>query len=320
MKPLNLHCPVEAELLFPDDDDLWDLLVKTWRLSDYRNIHLSIGKLNVDVIVRGLDSLPPPDTPIFVDDIQLMPGGSATNYSVAIAKFGHSVKLLSRVGSGHAVRGVMATLAEMGVGLDYVMEDQSPQSPTLVFLRNDGSITIVRRKNSTPSITRDDVNRFVGLFDVVHFASVPPSMVVRDPYSKITSYDPGPSAKDVKEPINVDVLFLNERESKMVNMDLVKSRYTVIKKGKEGATVISEVEECSVEALKLNPVDTTGAGDVFDAAFNFGLAEDWGIEEILQFASVSSGLKVTRLGGTSSPTYEEVMSFLKQSTPKVKCK
>nr|WP_149528888.1 carbohydrate kinase family protein [Sulfuracidifex tepidarius] len=291
-----------------------------WRLSDYRSIHLAVGKLNVDVIIRGLEKFPQPDEPVFAEDIQILPGGAATNYSVAIAKFGHSVKLLSKVGSGHAVKGVMTSLAEQGVGLDYVQEDSAPQSPTLVFLRNDGSISIVRKKNSIPPMSREEIGRFVGLFDVVHFASIPPSLVLRDPYSKVTSYDPGPAVREIKEPVQVDVLFLNKREAESVNMDLVKTKYTVIKKGKEGATVVSEVEECSVEAIEVNAVDTTGAGDVFDAAFNFGLAEEWNIEDVLQFASVASGIKVTKLGGTSSPTYDEVVSFLSKKKPKVNCR
>lgn len=294
--------------------------MKMWRLSDYRSIHLAVGKLNVDVIIRGLESVPQPDEPVFADDIQILPGGAATNYSAAIARFGHSVKLLSKVGSGHAVKGIMTSLAEQGVGLDYVQEDSTPQSPTLVFLRKDGSISIVRKKNSIPSISKEEVTRFVGLFDVVHFASIPPSLVVRDPYAKVTSYDPGPSAKEIDEPIQVDVLFLNKREAEAINMDLVKTKYTVVKRGKKGATVTSEVEECNVDAIEVDAVDTTGAGDVFDAAFNFGLAEEWDIEDVLQFASVASGIKVTRLGGTSSPTYDEVVSFLSKKSPKVNCR
>ncbi|MUN29556.1 carbohydrate kinase family protein [Sulfuracidifex metallicus] len=291
-----------------------------WRLSDYRSIHLAVGKLNVDVIVKGLDQIPPPDTPVYAEDVEIVPGGAATNYSVAISRFGHSVKLLSKVGIGPTMKGIMTSLAELGVGLEYVQEEQYVQSPTLIFLRNDGSISIVRKKNSVPPITREEVNRFAGLFDVVHFASLPPQLVLRDPYAKVTSYDPGPTVREIVDPLEVDVLFVNNTEAEKLDMEKVKTRYLVVKKGKKGATVTSEVEECSVDAIQVDPVDTTGAGDVFDAAFNFGLAEEWSLEETLQFASVASGLKVTRLGGTSSPSFQEVVSFLNEKPPKVKCR
>ncbi|MEW9492462.1 MAG: PfkB family carbohydrate kinase, partial [Candidatus Aramenus sulfurataquae] len=94
----------------------------------------------------------------------------------------------------------------------------------------------------------------------------------------------------------------------------------VVKMGGEGAMVIGEGEECYSEAIKTDVVDTTGAGDVFDAAFNVFYLEKNSLEDTLKLANVAAGIKVSRIGGTSSPTLEEVMQKLKKTSIKAKCK
>ena len=90
--------------------------------------------------------------------------------------------------------------------------------------------------------------------------------------------------------------------------------------GSKGAKLITENQECEVEAYKVNVIDTTGAGDVFDATFNYCYLEGCSIEESLQMATVASALKVTRIGGISSPTKDEIREVLKNFKPKVVCK
>ncbi|MEM1630095.1 MAG: carbohydrate kinase family protein [Saccharolobus sp.] len=282
-------------------------------------IHLSVGRLNIDIIAK-IDTIPPIDTNHFTDVLEILPGGSAINYAVTIAKFGHSVKLLAKIGKNEIVKSMMEKLVELGVGLEYVEEINEKPSIALIFLRNDGSLSMVRRLGASILLSREDVRKHFGLFDVVHFASVSPNVVIRDPYAKLISYDPGPYAKEI-ENIDVDILYVNEKEYEFIKNKDIKSKYIVIKMGKKGARVITPNEECEVEAIQVEKVvDTTGAGDVFDAAFNFSIIENKNIEKSLQMASVAAGIKVTRIGGISSPTIDEVREYLRKKKPKVICK
>ncbi|BBD72770.1 sugar kinase [Sulfodiicoccus acidiphilus] len=280
-----------------------------------RHIHLSVGKLSVDVIVR-LERIPDEEENVNTDLLEVGPGGAATNYAVTASKLGDSVKLLAKVGEGELSTMVMRRLASMGVGLDYVEEVEGPQSAALIILGSDGKRRIVRRPGAGSSLKREEVEKLSGLFDVVHYASVPAGIVVRDHRSKLTTYDPGPLAQEARE-FEVDVVFVNEAEWRKLGGGKFKS--AVIKMGEKGATTTGELGECKVEALKVEPVDTTGAGDSFDAAFNYALTKGRSVEWSLQFASVVSGLKVTRVGGTSSPTMEEVLHLMARSPPRVKC-
>jgi hypothetical protein len=48
-----------------------------------RPIHLAVGKFNIDIIVK-LNAFPLVDSKVNTDVMEIMPGGSATNYSVAV--------------------------------------------------------------------------------------------------------------------------------------------------------------------------------------------------------------------------------------------
>jgi len=70
-----------------------------------------------------------------------------------------------------------------------------------------------------------------------------------------------------------------------------------------------EVRHLSAHSVKA--ADTTGCGDVFHAAFCYGLLQEWPIEKIIPFANAAAGVKATRTGGfTAVPTMDEIQRVL----------
>ncbi|AWR96603.2 carbohydrate kinase family protein [Acidianus sulfidivorans JP7] len=281
-----------------------------------RPLHLAIGKFNIDIIVK-LDKVPDVDSKVNTDILEILPGGSATNYSIAATRLGHSVKLLAKVGKSPIVSALMRPLAEEGVGLDFVTEYDVKPNMALIFLRNDGSVSIVRKTNQSLLPTLEDIKKFSSMFDVFHYASISPSVIYSDPAAKLISYDPGPYASEYGGE-KVDILYVNKKEYESLKSK-ANAKLTVIKMGKDGAMVQGD-NECYSPALKVNAVDTTGAGDVFDAAFNVGMLDFNNVEDSLKFAIVSSALKVTKIGGMGSPRLEEVVKKLKESNINIRCK
>ena len=77
--------------------------------------------------------------------------------------------------------------------------------------------------------------------------------------------------------------------------------------GKEGSRVLTDKEDIKVEALKVNAVDTTGAGDTYIGYFVRGIVEEMPLLETAQMATKASAIAVTRFGAVDSiPNYEEV--------------
>lgn len=281
-----------------------------------RPIHLAIGKFNIDIIVK-ISKIPDIDSKATTDILEILPGGSATNYSVAVNRLGHTAKLLAKVGKNYLVSALMRPLAEEGVGLDLVEEYETSPNMALIFLRDDGSVSIVRKTNELLLPTLEDVKKYSSMFDVLHYASISPKVIYFDPSAKLVTYDPGAYASEY-EGEKVSILFTNRREYEELKAK-ANAELIVVKLGKEGARVEGN-EECYAEGLKVNAVDTTGAGDVFDAAFNVSMLNYNTVEDSLKLAIVASALKVTRVGGISSPRLEEVIKVLKENNIKVRCK
>ncbi|MHA1672863.1 MAG: carbohydrate kinase family protein, partial [Promethearchaeota archaeon] len=62
----------------------------------------------------------------------------------------------------------------------------------------------------------------------------------------------------------------------------------------------------------VEPIDTTGAGDTFCAAFGYAhVIKEFSLETSLKFANAAAALKIQNLGArTGMPTYSEVKNFL----------
>jgi len=86
----------------------------------------------------------------------------------------------------------------------------------------------------------------------------------------------------------------------------------VITLGERGLVFLDGERFGRMDALDVEAVDTTGAGDVFHGAFCYGLTQGFAMDENLAFASATAALKCRRLGGRAGiPCREDVVRFLK---------
>ncbi|MEM2612557.1 MAG: sugar kinase [Thermoproteota archaeon] len=110
----------------------------------------------------------------------------------------------------------------------------------------------------------------------------------------------------VKDPI--------EAGKKLVNMG---PEVVVVKMGDKGAVAITEEEVFFEPPFEVNEVDPTGAGDVYDAAFIYGLLKNWPLSKTMEFASASGAIKVTKFGPMNGPSsIKEVEEFIKKNRKK----
>jgi sulfofructose kinase len=81
--------------------------------------------------------------------------------------------------------------------------------------------------------------------------------------------------------------------------------------GADGAMAIVGDACVRFPAYDVHPIDTTGAGDIFHAAFIYCLFQNWPLEKIMTFANVAAGLNCARLGARGDlPSLAEVLSFM----------
>ena len=104
-------------------------------------------------------------------------------------------------------------------------------------------------------------------------------------------------------------------EPEEVARDLIRSgvRQVVMTLGEKGALIVTTSSCRHVPAPEMSVLDTTGAGDAFNAGLATALASGEALESAVEFAVVAGGLAVTREGVIPSlPRREEVVQFYEQ--------
>ncbi|KSW12231.1 hypothetical protein CF15_05610 [Pyrodictium occultum] len=300
-------------------------------------LHLAVGNINVDVYLL-VDYLPGPDDNVVAREAYLGPGGAASNYSVAVSRLGHRAAIVGHTGRLAKQLGVLAGLEAAGVDTSFVKihEDEMP-GIVIVLVTPGGERTMISMRGANNLLRGDEARGAVA--DVLHVASRGVEVLERAASSTrpgIVSYDPGSSVARREGGLileaarrYVDILVLNRVEYQLVagNRGIEEARgllggrlrYIIVKRGSEGAVLVARDGVWHVEALRLGePVDTTGAGDVFIAAFNTYLVERGDPLEALQAASAAAGIKVTRRGAQSAPSREEVEKILRENPPRIR--
>jgi sulfofructose kinase len=78
--------------------------------------------------------------------------------------------------------------------------------------------------------------------------------------------------------------------------DQFKCRLSGATLGRLGVIVWDGRQFVLCPGFRVNPIDTTGAGDVFHGAFLYGLVHGWGVKEILEFSCAAAALNCEALG------------------------
>jgi ribokinase len=90
----------------------------------------------------------------------------------------------------------------------------------------------------------------------------------------------------------------------------------VVKMGRQGALLVTETSEQLQPAFPVEAVDTTAAGDAFNAGFAFALARGAGHADSLRYAAATAAVSVTRVGAQPSmPSRGDVEALFDASAP-----
>jgi len=87
----------------------------------------------------------------------------------------------------------------------------------------------------------------------------------------------------------------------------------IVTQGEAGCTILHQGQEIAVPPRPAQPVDPTGAGDVFAAAFFIRLHETEDLWQSARFANVTASMAIERFGPEGVPTRLEIESYLAQN-------
>lgn len=299
---------------------------------------LCVGFSSVDLIVRGMDRLPAPgDHTAFVDSMTLTVGGDAANQSIALARLGHDVGLMTLVGEDIAGDTVLAALRTAGVDSSRVARSGGiPTSLCLADVKESGERAFVAPRHGTASafgaehVPADPLPPELRVVSIGSLncsrsldADVLPALLAEARAKGITTVadmvsDHPDIGLDELEPVlrQVDYLVPSELELALytgtadpVEAFEVVAQYGVgaliVKQGARGATLVRPGLVARCDALPVRVVDTTGAGDCFVAGFVSGLLLRLPDAELLRRAVGVAALSVRSVGATEGVTGPE---------------
>ncbi len=302
-----------------------------------------IGDANVDVVAR-ISKYPSAGACAFGSEAGKFPGGSGVNVAVAAARMGLEVVLVTALGNDQHGDLVADLLRSEGVGTQFVKRVPKPTGSVFVAVDGSGKPTFFAMRVGCADweLTSADIHveiiqrsRAVYVTGVVvseakvtkqSAQSASRAIVVAKAAGVPTFFDPNIRAEDWELPSevleslgdfadSVDFYLPNEAEYTMIGRKGLRpnGKATVVKAGERGCKVITCEGEVEIPAVPATSVDTTGAGDSFDAGFIVGVLETGNPVSAARVASAVAAITVSRVGTTSAfPTKNELSASWSQ--------
>ena len=299
-----------------------------------------IGSTNTDMVVKA-ERIPAPGETILGGRFLMNPGGKGANQAVAAARLGGDVLFVAKVGDDLFGREAKALFAQEGICADYVLTDpREPSGVALIMVDGKGEncISVASGANGTLSpgdleAARCEITE-AGLvlmqletpvetvLCAAQWAAAKGVPVVLNPaparelpealYRCLDSITPNESEAELLTGIKVTDATSAEAAAKALCAKGVKR--VVVTMGSKGAFAYSDGAGALVPAVKVEAVDTTAAGDVFNGALAVALTEGSPLAEAVKFAARAASISVTRMGAqASAPRREELVHAFDRS-------
>jgi len=301
------------------------------------------GEINVDLVLRGCPIFPAPGKEVVADDLGMVLGSASAICAMGLARLGTPVSFVGKIGSDSWGTFCLSTMARAGIDVERVRTEPELKTGVTVAISGPRDRALVTFLGSSTELGADDIGDDVfdgaahlhvssyylqkklrpgcrSLFERAHRAGLTTSL---DP-----GYDPSERWGDdlLATLAEVDLFFPNEVELRHIarREDVVEALHaienvaakTVAKLGAEGAITLHRGEVMRVPAFPVQPVDTTGAGDSFNAGFLHAWLAGDPLVESMRFGAACASLSTLGIGGTAAQaTRDEALAVLRRRKP-----
>jgi ribokinase len=303
-----------------------------------------LGSLNMDIAALG-PRLPQPGETLMGSHFHTAPGGKGANQAYAAAKLGGAgtTAMLGRVGEDDFGTQMLANLVSVGCAVEGVRRIPGASGVALILIAASGQNSIVVVSGANDRFLPQDITADEALLRGARYAllqlEVPlPTTMAGARAARAAGLevilDPAPAPEHLPADLLkfVDVLTPNETEASLlvgrkpgdVSVDEARTiaaelqsrgvRQVIIKLGAKGCLLLEGTTATHVPAPMVKAVDTTGAGDNFNAAFAVACSEGASRLDACQFAVHAAAISVTRMGCQASvPSRKELDAYLRQT-------
>ncbi|MGI6162165.1 MAG: ribokinase [Christensenellales bacterium] len=292
------------------------------------------GSFVVDLTSRS-KGLPMPGQTVLGSKFKMGPGGKGSNQAVAAHRAGADVKFITKI--GRDVFGQVATdfYKQENMDTGYVFEDEKLETGCALIMVDEETAqnAIVVISGACGNITDEDIEKarpviegagilllqletnfdaLLKAIDIAHAAGVkvvlnpaPARELPDELYKKIDIITPNETEAEFLTGVRIE----NEKDAqRAADIFLQKGvKQVVITLGYHGAFAADGETSKHFPRLKVDAVDTTGAGDAFNGGLVMALAEGCDLFEAMCYANVTGALSVTKIGtAPAMPRRDEI--------------
>ena len=304
---------------------------------------VTIGDANPDIIFTGLTNMPRAEQDTLASGLEVVLGGQTATISRALARLGLEVSFIGRVGDDYYGRWAAEQLRADGVNTSGMVIDPSLRTGATVVLSTGAERAFVTYMGSITEIRRSDVKaEILADADHLHIGSyflqrrLHPDMLDLLQEAKrrglTTSVDPGWDnfmewnggildalpLVDVFLPNLVEAQQITGAQSGAAALEILADRgnLVVVKMGREGCLVRHRDVRFHAPAFRVQVVDVTSAGDVFNAGFLYGFLAGWELGQTARFATACGAIAVSQVGSAGVISgVAQVEEFISCQTP-----
>lgn len=300
---------------------------------------LFAGEINVDLVLQNYSAFPEPGREVLVRDFAMVLGSATAIMAMGLARLGAGVAFVGAVGDDVWGRYCLEDMAGRGIDVSRVRRGGGLKTGVTVSISHPRDRALVTYLGATTALRGADVDAAAlagmshlhvssfffqeglrpGLPDLFRRARAAGLTTSLD-----TGFDPsGTWDSGLRETLGeTDVFFPNEVELRAISgcsdpeqglraLDDGRTR-VVAKLGPLGAMALDAGQAVRVPAYAVEPVDTTGAGDSFNAGFLYRFMEGAPLAECLRLGAACGALSTQGLGGTAAqPTLAEAEALIR---------
>ncbi len=298
---------------------------------------ISVGDIMVDVIIFS-QVYPMVGGDSYVRNVLIDQGGSAANFASAIARLGIGVSIVGKVGSDWFGKFLVSRLKRFNVDVSNVIFSKGRTGVVFTIVDGNGERTMLSYRGVNVRLRPDEVSEeCIGSAELLYVSGY---SLIKRPQSDavmkcielakknnmLISFDPGQLISLVKPSIirrvlrDVNIIMPNASELRFLSegenlLERVKSLVSAgvnivgLKLGEKGCLISDGRKFVNVSAFNVRPVNVTGAGDVWNAAFIYSLLNGFDMEYAGRFSNAAAALFISRLR-KRFPTRREIEKFL----------
>ena len=292
---------------------------------------LVVGSTNTDMVIKAAH-LPQPGETILGGVFLMNAGGKGANQAVSAARLGAQVTFVCKTGNDIFGQQSKQLFAGEGIDTTYVFSDaEHPSGVALITVDAQAENCIVVASGANAYLLPSDLaaaSDAIEQSDIVLMQLEIPietiEYVANIAYTKgkTVILNPAPAQPLRKSLLQcVSILTPNETEASMISgvpvCDTASAceaahsicamgvQTVIITLGAKGALIYTSDFQKEIPVEKVEAVDTTAAGDVFNGALAVALAENRNITDAVRFACKAASISVTRIGAQASAPYRK---------------